>query len=86
MPVFLERIEFNVEDRTWGTKQEYKIKGAIKVGIGAEIGNVLDNSVCVYQDMSFGISKLPSELQEKLIGVYLDIQNYLDENSELTLK
>lgn len=86
MPVFLEKVEFSVEDRSWGSKEQYDLKGIIKVGVGAELGNVLDNPVCVYQDMTFGVSKLPKDIQEKLIDIYKDIQKYLDQNNELTLK
>jgi hypothetical protein len=81
--ICVENIEFSVEDRSWGDKEILVLQGKVKVGVGAELGNVLGESVCIYQDISFGVKRLPEEIQQKLLDVYKDIETFVVENQDI---
>lgn len=83
MPVFLEKVVFTVDDKSWGTQEKHELKGNVHVGVGASLGEVLGVAVTSYEEMTFALNKLPIELQEKLISTYKDIQEHLNENYKL---
>lgn len=81
--VGIQKIEFCVEDRSWGNKEIYDLRGKVQVGVGAELGDVLGETISVYQDISFPVKKLPDDIQQKLLSVYKDIQTFVNENQDV---
>lgn len=81
--VGIRKIEFSVEDRSWGDKEVYDLRGNVQVGVGAELGDVLGETINVYQDISFPVKKLPDDIQQKLLGVYKDIQTFVNKNQDI---
>lgn len=83
MPVFLERVKFTVDNKSWGNEKKFELKGTIEVGVGAKLGEVLGVEVMAFEEMTFALNKLPIEIQDKLINIHNDIQEHLSETHKM---
>lgn len=77
MKIYLENVEFRV-DTNYLMNDKHELKGMIKVGVGAELGSVIGSPVYIYEDKTFNVKLLPTEIQNRLIDIYNDIQSYVE--------
>lgn len=78
MNIYLDEIKFKVDDNSWGSKKQVDLEGHIKIGISEEPVNVMGESIHFYENRDFDIKRLPKEIQDKLVEVFKDVENYLE--------